>query len=264
MSLPTSSVSGIDLDALATVLARERVGACWLMPTFQNPTGALMPDASKRDLVALLARHQVPLIEDDVYGELYFGAARPKPAKAFDENGLVLHCSSFSKSLAPGYRVGWVAAGRHAQALEAWGQLRQRSPESFGRVAPEFAACAVAAGQGAAARDALRQLFDRQPSVDLLRALAALDGTSAGQSPQLVELLHQQPSLSAALELLELPCTQWTETARQHARDAVAQAARPLQRYRCAACGFESQRHFWQCPGCLSWDSFPPLRLEEQ
>ena len=118
LSLPTSSVSGIDLDALATVLARERVGACWLMPTFQNPTGALMPDASKRDLVALLARHQVPLIEDDVYGELYFGTARPKPAKAFDHNGLVLHCSSFSKSLAPGYRVGWVAAGRYAQALQ--------------------------------------------------------------------------------------------------------------------------------------------------
>jgi len=118
LSLPTSPVTGIDLNALDTVLARERVGACWLMPTFQNPTGALMPDASKQDLVTLLARHQVPLIEDDVYAELYFGSARPRPAKAFDRNGLVLHCCSFSKSLAPGYRIGWVAAGRHAQALQ--------------------------------------------------------------------------------------------------------------------------------------------------
>ncbi|MGQ0800230.1 MAG: aminotransferase-like domain-containing protein [Pseudomarimonas sp.] len=118
LSLPTSPVTGLDLNALETVLTKERIGACWLMPTFQNPTGALMPAASKRDLVALLARHQVPLIEDDVYGELYFGNARPRPAKAFDDHGLVLHCSSFSKSLAPGYRIGWVAAGRYAQALQ--------------------------------------------------------------------------------------------------------------------------------------------------
>jgi DNA-binding transcriptional MocR family regulator len=118
LSLPTSPITGLDLDALEMALTRERIGACWLMPTFQNPTGALMPDANKRDLVALLARHQAPLIEDDVYAELYFGSARPRPAKAYDRDGLVLHCCSFSKSLAPGYRVGWVAAGRYAQALQ--------------------------------------------------------------------------------------------------------------------------------------------------
>jgi DNA-binding transcriptional MocR family regulator len=118
LPLATSPITGLDLDALEKVLARERVGACWLMPSFQNPTGALMPDANRRDLVALLARHEVPLIEDDVYGELYFGTHRPRPAKAYDGRGLVLHCSSFSKSLAPGYRVGWVAAGRYAQAIQ--------------------------------------------------------------------------------------------------------------------------------------------------
>jgi len=118
LPLPTSPVTGLDLDALTMALAREHVGACWLMPTFQNPTGALMPDAGKRDLVALLARHDVPLIEDDVYGELFFGTSRPRPAKVFDTGGRVLHCASFSKSLAPGYRVGWVAAGRYAQALQ--------------------------------------------------------------------------------------------------------------------------------------------------
>jgi DNA-binding transcriptional MocR family regulator len=66
--------------------------------------------------VALLAQHGVPLIEDDVYGELHAGARRPPPAKAFDQQGGVLHCSSFSKCLAPGYRVGWAAAGRYAAA----------------------------------------------------------------------------------------------------------------------------------------------------
>ncbi len=60
----------------------------------------------------LLARYEVPLIEDDVYGELYFGTRRPTPAKAFDTRGLVMHCASFSKCLAPGYRVGWAAPGR--------------------------------------------------------------------------------------------------------------------------------------------------------
>jgi DNA-binding transcriptional MocR family regulator len=84
------------------------------MPNFQNPLGSLMPDSAKQALVELLAKHHVPLIEDDVYGELYFGARRPKPAKAWDSGGWVMHCSSFSKNLAPGYRIGWAAAGRFA------------------------------------------------------------------------------------------------------------------------------------------------------
>jgi len=85
------------------------------MPTFQNPLGATMPDEKKRDLVRLLEQRNVPLIEDDVYAELYFGARRPRAAKSFDTQGLVLHCGSFSKCLAPGYRLGWVAAGRFEQ-----------------------------------------------------------------------------------------------------------------------------------------------------
>ncbi|MBK1615550.1 GntR family transcriptional regulator [Rubrivivax gelatinosus] len=109
---------GVELASLAEVLARHPVKACWFMPSFQNPLGSLMPEANKRALVELLARHGVPLIEDDVYGELHFGARRPPPAKAFDRDGLVMHCSSFSKCLAPGYRVGWTAAGRFAPAVQ--------------------------------------------------------------------------------------------------------------------------------------------------
>lgn len=118
IELPTDAREGLDLSALAGVLERGEARACWLMPNFQNPLGALMPEVKKRALVELLARHQVPLIEDDVYAELYQGGVAPLPAKAFDRQGLVLHCGSFSKSLAPGYRVGWAAAGRFAPQLQ--------------------------------------------------------------------------------------------------------------------------------------------------
>ena len=109
---------GIDLHALEDAIKRHHPKACWLMTNFQNPSGSLMPDEYKKALVELLTRHQIPLIEDDVYGELYFGEKRPMPAKAYDTEGLVMHCSSFSKCLAPGYRIGWVAPGRYAQQVE--------------------------------------------------------------------------------------------------------------------------------------------------
>jgi len=117
IEVPTHPREGIDLGALAEVLERDRPRACWLMTNFQNPLGSLMPDEKKRELVALLARHCTPLIEDDVYGELYFGTRRPTPAKAYDEQGLVMHCSSFSKCLAPGYRIGWAAPGRFVKKV---------------------------------------------------------------------------------------------------------------------------------------------------
>jgi DNA-binding transcriptional MocR family regulator len=117
VEVATHPRTGVDVPSLAAVLQHHSVKACWLMPNYQNPLGSLMPDAEKQALVALLAEHDVPLIEDDVYGELYFGVHKPRPAKAWDKKGLVMHCSSFSKTLAPGYRVGWVAAGRFAHAI---------------------------------------------------------------------------------------------------------------------------------------------------
>jgi DNA-binding transcriptional MocR family regulator len=118
LEIPTHPREGVDIGALETAIARHSIRACWFMTSFQNPLGATMPNAKKRELVQLLADHDIPLIEDDVYAELYFGAERPKPAKAFDSKSLVLHCGSFSKSLAPGYRLGWVAAGRFAQIIQ--------------------------------------------------------------------------------------------------------------------------------------------------
>ena len=118
VEIPVHPREGIDLDVLAHNLERLPIKAVWCMTSFQNPIGATTPEAKKQALVELLREHQVPLIEDDVYAELYFGQHASKPAKAFDTEGLVMHCGSFAKSLAPGYRVGWVAAGRFAQKVE--------------------------------------------------------------------------------------------------------------------------------------------------
>ena len=117
IEVPTHPRDGIDLDAMEAAIGRHVPSACWLMSNFQNPLGSSMPTERRRALVELLARHRIPLIEDDVYAELYFGRERPPPAKSFDREGLVMHCSSFSKSLAPGYRIGWVAAGRQARRI---------------------------------------------------------------------------------------------------------------------------------------------------
>lgn len=117
IEVATDPVDGIELAALESALRKHRPTACWLMTNFQNPVGATMPEGRKRQLVELLAEHGVPLIEDDVYGELYYAPVRPRPAKAYDRGGNVLHCSSFSKCLAPGYRIGWAAPGRHAGAV---------------------------------------------------------------------------------------------------------------------------------------------------
>jgi DNA-binding transcriptional MocR family regulator len=117
LALPTHPREGVDLQALKEALNKQRIAACWFMTSFSNPLGSLMPEESRRELVAMLAAREVPLIVDDVYEELYFGKTRPRPAKSFDTEGTVLHCSSFSKCLAPGYRVGWALAGRWAQQV---------------------------------------------------------------------------------------------------------------------------------------------------
>ncbi|CDM39953.1 regulatory protein GntR, HTH:aminotransferase, class I and II [Ectopseudomonas oleovorans] len=117
VEIPVHPREGIDLGALSESLKQLPIKACWFMSSLQNPLGASMSEEKKQALYELLVEHQVPLIEDDVYAELYFGSHPPKPVKSFDREGLVMHCSSFSKSLAPGYRIGWVAGGRYAEQI---------------------------------------------------------------------------------------------------------------------------------------------------
>ncbi len=120
LEIPTSPITGISLDALEYALDNHRgeVKACLVLTNFNNPCGGLMSDADKRRLVELVDRHEIPLIEDDIYGDLSFSDQRPSVAKAYDRNGSVLLCSSFSKTLAPGYRVGWIAPGRFKEQIE--------------------------------------------------------------------------------------------------------------------------------------------------
>ena len=112
-----SNGQGMNLEVLEYAIQHNTVSACITIANFNNPLGSLMPDVKKRALVGLLAKHDIPLIEDDVYGDLAYGPNRPPSTKAFDEKGLVLCCSSFSKTLAPGYRVGWIAPGRFKERV---------------------------------------------------------------------------------------------------------------------------------------------------
>lgn len=117
VEIPVHPREGIDLGVLGERLESLPIKACWFMSSLQNPMGASLCDTKKAELYALLKQHQLPLIEDDVYAELHYGPQPPKPVKSFDDDGLVMHCGSFSKSLAPGYRVGWVAGGRYAEQI---------------------------------------------------------------------------------------------------------------------------------------------------
>ena len=112
VEVTTCSTDGIDLDCLQKVISSCDIKACIVVPNFNNPLGSCMPEENKRRLVDLITRHNIPLIEDDIYGELYFGKSRPKTCKYFDKKGLVMHCSSLSKSLCPGYRIGWAIPGK--------------------------------------------------------------------------------------------------------------------------------------------------------
>lgn len=120
LEIPASPLGGISLEALEYALDRNpgEVKACIVISNFNNPLGSRMSDEDKLRLVKILETHQVPLIEDDIYGDLSYSDERPSVAKAFDKTGNVLLCSSFSKTVAPGYRVGWIAPGRYQEEIE--------------------------------------------------------------------------------------------------------------------------------------------------
>ncbi|MGH8780080.1 PLP-dependent aminotransferase family protein [Paraburkholderia sp.] len=135
IEVPTHPADGIDLDVLAQIVGRRKIAACMVMPNFQNPLGFQMPDERKRRLVELLAAHEIPVIENDVYQELYFGDTRPSTLKNFDTRGLVLHCASFSKSLTASYRIGWAMPGRYRAQVEKLKFLNTLTTPSVPQVA---------------------------------------------------------------------------------------------------------------------------------
>lgn len=137
IELPTHPITGVDLDALKRNL--HKINAVCLISNFSNPLGSLMPDENKKRLVEMLTFHNIPLIEDDLFGNLFFGENRPKPCKAFDEAGIVMWCGGVSKTLAPGYRVGWVAPGKFKDKV-IWQKLVQTvtMPSLFQEVIADF------------------------------------------------------------------------------------------------------------------------------
>lgn len=157
--LPTLPDHGISLEGLESRLSRSQVKACVLTPSFSNPLGSCMPDDAKKRLVEILSLKGIPLIEDDIYGTLAFDANRPRAAKAWDTQGLVLLCGSLTKTLAPGYRVGWAVPGRFLPALH---QLKHTSSLGNPTVTQLAIADFLAGGGYERHLRALRRAYARQ------------------------------------------------------------------------------------------------------
>ncbi|MBX7127467.1 MAG: PLP-dependent aminotransferase family protein [Cyclobacteriaceae bacterium] len=135
VEIPTHPNTGVDVAYLEKAIRKFRIKACLFVCNFNNPIGSCMPDESKEQLVAMLARQEIPLIEDDIYGELFFGKSRPRTCKSYDRKGLVLQCGSFSKSLAPGYRIGWVIPGRFREQIIRLKRMNNVSTNTLSQVA---------------------------------------------------------------------------------------------------------------------------------
>jgi DNA-binding transcriptional MocR family regulator len=120
LEIPSHPRTGISLEALDFATQNPgAVRACVLLPNFPNPLGSLVPVEHKRRIVQMMAERDIALIESDIYGEIHFGEQRPPVLKSFDERNEVILCSAFTKTVAPGYRIGWVAPGRHFMKTQA-------------------------------------------------------------------------------------------------------------------------------------------------
>jgi DNA-binding transcriptional MocR family regulator len=156
VELPVDPMRGVNINALARLLETQTVAACALSSCFNNPLGARMAEADKRTLLSVLTRHKVPLIEDDVYGDVHFGRERPKPFIALDSGADTIYCSSFSKSLVPGYRVGWVASNKQTRPV----MERKLAFSLCGAVLPQVALAEfLASGAYDAHLRTIRRLF---------------------------------------------------------------------------------------------------------
>lgn len=112
VDIPACPEKGISPKDISHAIETFDIKACILSPNFNNPDGSLMPDENKQEIVSMLAKKEIPLVEDDVYGEIFFGSHRPRTFKSWDKTGGVILCSSFSKTIAPGYRIGWLSPGK--------------------------------------------------------------------------------------------------------------------------------------------------------
>jgi lipopolysaccharide biosynthesis regulator YciM len=188
-------------------------------------------------------------------------AGLPQDAEAALQRARLAAPKAPRPALLTGHRL--LRAGEAARAVEAWDSLREQNPAAFLLVAPDYARAALAASRTQDAHAALATSLQQLPALELVQALEILEAPDdPARLPRLLALLKQQPNLSGALRLLDLPPEAFTPEAWEVLKATLKRSVGPLQRYRCAACGFEAQHYFWQCPGCLSWDSYPTQRLD--
>lgn len=159
-----------------------------------------------------------------------------------------------------------VRQGKPAQALLAWDELMAIQPLAFALIAADYAKASQEAGVPDQALLKLEALYAQAPSIDVLQALNSLQDDATVRRARLLKHLQKEPSLTAAQGLIrerQASGIALNNDEIERLQEALVTAAKPLQRYRCAACGFESQRYFWQCPGCHGWDTYPPRRIED-
>jgi len=135
IEVPTHPREGMDIEALVAILDSQPIAACMVMPNFQNPLGFQMPERKKQELVKTLTERQIPVIENAVYNELYYGGVHPSSLKNYDSSGLVLHCSSFSKTLSSAYRIGWAMPGKYRDLVEKYKFLNTLTTSSIPQLA---------------------------------------------------------------------------------------------------------------------------------
>lgn len=127
VAVPATAREGLSLEGVEAALKKRRISAILLVPSFSNPLGSMMSEESRKALLQITEKKNIPIIEDDIYGDLQHEGARPRCLKAFDADGRVILCGSFSKTLAPGYRVGYAVPGRwlnkmvHLKIASNWG-----------------------------------------------------------------------------------------------------------------------------------------------
>lgn len=135
VEISSNPTTGVELNSLQKAIKNYPIKACVFIPNFNNPLGSCIPDENKKKLVEIITRHNIPLIEDDIYGELYFGKNRPKACKYYDTKGLVMYCSSLSKSLTPGYRIGWTLPGKFFEQVKQLKRIQNISSPTITQAA---------------------------------------------------------------------------------------------------------------------------------
>lgn len=159
LEIPNHSKFGLDVEFMQKALSKNNVGAAILCPTISNPQCSIMPDENKKEIYKILSARNIPIIEDDVYSELYFGEGRPKPIKAFDNYGSVIYVSSFSKTIAPGYRVGWISPGRYYEKIK---RLKFASTLASPSITQQIMAEFLRSGGYEKSIQSLRKIYEKQ------------------------------------------------------------------------------------------------------